>query len=592
MKSLYKNFLIIRYVFRFCPTYAFFSGLYILSAVVNSVSKVFLIQKAVSLAANEAAAEEILNPLLLYLAVIIITVLIRVFYQNHLSGRYRTIYVQRIQQLMYKKTKSIDYPDFDNPEFYDQYARALRDGSARGIRVYEDMVNFLSSVANTIAIGSIILLSDVYLILMIIAASVVTVIFNITNSRMLYRLDKKTEPNRRMYYYVNRTFYQQKYAAEIKTTSISELLIDKYREHARIMNREHIRTQKKVTVMTLLSNIASILIEQGGTYYILTKKLFAGAIPLSDFTSILSAGLQFSGNFVSAIYFITRVKDNAMYIDDFLWYMNYQPKLENHGTVATDETLDTLTAENLSFSYPERTQKVLDSISLPIRQGEKLAIVGLNGAGKTTLVKLLLKFYQASAGTIYYNHQDYSDLDEESIRKQYAIVFQDFQIYALSIAENVLMRKIESEDDEQRVWDALRKVGLEERVRALPDTIQTMVTREFDDYGVVFSGGEKQKLVIARVFASDAHILILDEPTASLDPIAEKTINDLIIGNAANKTIIIIAHRLSTVVDADRIILMENGKITESGTHQELIEQKGMYWKMFETQASLYRKNI
>jgi ATP-binding cassette subfamily B protein len=340
----------------------------------------------------------------------------------------------------------------------------------------------------------------------------------------------------------------------------------------------------------MFSNFTSIIIEQGGTYIFLARKLFKGIIPISEFASVLNASLQFSRNFVDAINFLTRVKVNALYIDDFLWYMNYHPKLENKGTEKLKKELSTLDINELTFKYPSNEVYNLDNVNLKIYHGQRIAIVGLNGAGKTTLIKLLLKFYEPESGSIYYNNENYSNLDEKEIRNEFSIIFQDFQTYALSIAENILMREVKSFDDEELVWEALEKVGLKEKVESLPDTIYTLVTREFDDNGVVFSGGERQKLVIARVFASNSEFYVLDEPTASLDPIAEKTINDLIIRNATNKTIIIIAHRLSTVVDVDHIILIEQGKIIEAGTHKELIDLKGKYYNMFETQASLYKK--
>ncbi|HOH18485.1 MAG TPA: ABC transporter ATP-binding protein, partial [Bacilli bacterium] len=191
----------------------------------------------------------------------------------------------------------------------------------------------------------------------------------------------------------------------------------------------------------------------------------------------------------------------------------------------------------------------------------------------------------------FFNRYDYRDLAEDELRKQFSIVFQDFQIYAVTIGENVLMREIKTLEDENLVWEALDKVGLRNFVENLPDGLNTLVTREFVQDGVVFSGGDRQKLAIARVFASDAQIYILDEPTSALDPYSEKAINDLIITNAANKTIIIIAHRLSTVVDVDHIILIEHGQIVESGTHEQLINLQQRYYHLFSTQASMYKKN-
>ena len=228
-------------------------------------------------------------------------------------------------------------------------------------------------------------------------------------------------------------------------------------------------------------------------------------------------------------------------------------------------------------------------MSIKVNKGEKIAIVGDNGSGKTTLMKLLLRFYNPSSGEILYNGINLSEYNEKCLRKEFSIVFQDFQIYAVSIAENVLMRRVINEEDEKRVYQALEKVGLTEKINSLKDGIYTQVTREFDRSGASFSGGEKQRLAIARVFASDANVYILDEPTSALDPLAEERINKLIIQNA-DKTMFIIAHRLSTVVDADKIYLIRHGQIKESGTHEELMALEGTYYTMFNTQKSLFEK--
>ena len=215
----------------------------------------------------------------------------------------------------------------------------------------------------------------------------------------------------------------------------------------------------------------------------------------------------------------------------------------------------------------------------------------MNGAGKTTLIKLLLKFYNPKEGDILYNGKSIKNAKEDVLRKKYAIVFQDYRIYGVTIGENILMRKIANEEDEKRVWTALEYVGMKEKITKLPQGINTICTREFRSDGAVFSGGELQRIAIARAFASNADIFILDEPTSNLDPLAEKRINNLIIEKAKDKAVILIAHRLSTVVDADRIILIEYGKIIEEGTHAELIEKKGKYFEMFTTQSYLYKSN-
>ncbi len=205
-------------------------------------------------------------------------------------------------------------------------------------------------------------------------------------------------------------------------------------------------------------------------------------------------------------------------------------------------------------------------------------------------MKLLIGFYKPTSGTILINGRQYDDLSTKQIRSKYSIVFQDFQIYAVTIAENVLMRGMDSVDDENIVWDALKKVGLDKKIKKFEKGIHTLVTREFDKAGINFSGGERQRLAIARVFASNKDIYILDEPTSALDPLAEERINKLIISNAKDKTMIIIAHRLSTVVDADIIYLVREGKVLERGSHKELMELNGRYAYMFNVQKHLYEE--
>ena len=271
--------------------------------------------------------------------------------------------------------------------------------------------------------------------------------------------------------------------------------------------------------------------------------------------------------------------------------MNYKPKLETIGTEDLDDKFESLEVKNVSFAYPKNNNNALTNINLKLERKEKIAIVGLNGAGKTTLIKLLLKFYNPKEGDILYNGKSIKNAKEDVLRKKYAIVFQDYRIYGVTIGENILMRKIANEEDEKRVWTALEYVGMKEKITKLPQGINTICTREFRSDGAVFSGGELQRIAIARAFASNADIFILDEPTSNLDPLAEKRINNLIIEKAKDKAVILIAHRLSTVVDADRIILIEYGKIVEEGTHAELIEKKGKYFEMFTTQSYLYKSN-
>lgn len=588
MKTIKSNIAVLKFVYRFCPMMILFAIFYIIASVALSVSKIYLIYRAIDLVMSGAAIDLLFTSLIQFIIIIVVASFFKIFYTYYINVRYRVIFIKKMQQFMFKKVKHIDMESFDNPQFYDNYSRALREGIFRGIRVFEELVKFITSISITIAIGTIIIISDPILILIILASSLVNVIVVNAINKKWYLWSKETEPDRRMYYYINRTFYRQKFAGEIKTTPISDLLIEKYQETAGIINKKYATTHKTVLWLRTIYNASRAFIEQGASYAYLGYKLFSGIIAISVFTATLNATLQFSSNFIDAVNFLTTLRENAFYIDDFMWLVNYKPKLEDQEGLSLDH-FDTVVIQNVSFQYPDTEQFSLADMAFHINKGDKIAIVGPNGGGKTTLTKLLLHFYTPTKGHIEANGIHYSDIAGKSIRDKYAIVFQDFQIYALTIGENVLMRKVQNQSDEDRIWNALEKVGMKDKIMALPEGIKTQVTREFNRDGAVFSGGEVQRIAIARVFASDADIYILDEPTSSLDPLSEEKINKLIIQNT-EKAMIIIAHRLSTVVDADKIYLVDKGRIVESGTHEEMIHINGLYAKMFNTQKSLYQK--
>jgi len=249
-----------------------------------------------------------------------------------------------------------------------------------------------------------------------------------------------------------------------------------------------------------------------------------------------------------------------------------------------------LTIQELSFVYPfaKEEEKTLDKISLTINKGEKIAFVGYNGAGKTTLTKLLMRLYDSTEGSILYNGRNIKEFSPEQYRGHIGAVFQDYQIFAATIAENVIGGEY-TKDNEEQVMAALRAASFEEKLKELPHGIHSQLTTEFQKDGVGLSGGEAQKIAIARVFAHPYELIIMDEPSSALDPIAEYELNQSILKNAEDKTVIFISHRLSTTRMADRIYMFDQGKIVEYGSHEELMEQNGKYAEMYRVQAKKYQ---
>ena len=588
IKDFKNNIYMVKYVFKYCPNYVWFSIIQIISNLVSSLSKLYVIEILIDSVLKGKDFIEIVKLLGIYLILILITNGYNTIYWSFISSHYQQVYNTKIQNLVYSKSKNIDYSDFDNPEFYDRYSLTIRMASHRGASVYNQFVSFVNSLVQTIAVGSFIIINDFYLIFLVVICSVIRVIAMNKDSKMSYLMYKNLEKYQRMYNYVNRTFYQQRFAAEIKTTPVSDLLIDTYNNAYKNRNKEYIKTKKKILKWNILGSFSTDFLQQAGIYvYLAIRLIVTKTIALANFTSVLSATNTFSNNFVEIIRQANVFKQNSLFIEDFKWYMEYTPTVEMKGKEKLEDEFEKIKVEDVTFAYPNNNHNSIANMNLTINRYEKLAIVGLNGAGKTTLLKLLFKFYNPNKGRILYNDNDIINVDEKEIRNKYSIVFQDYRIYAISVAENVLMRKF-VKGDEEIVFSALDKVGLLNKVLALPNGIHTMVTKEFDPNGLELSGGESQRLAISRVFASNADIYVLDEPTSALDPFAEREINKLILEKSLDKTIIIIAHRLSTVVDTNKIILIENGEIVEEGTHDELMSKDTRYKKMFDTQAALY----
>lgn len=590
LNTFSKNFKVLRLVFRFCPQLLWLAVIYIICSVVASILKVYLISEAISYVLSGGSFIGLITKVLYILIAEVICLFGNVLYEDFFEPRYRNIYVKKIQTHLFKKVKEIDMLEYDNPVFYNKFSRALRDSQWRGFRVYRTIIDFIKSVCTSLALGTYVIISDPVLIIVILVSSIVGILAINEVHKLWYRLFKETELEHRFSWYINRTFYNVRYAAELKTTTVSDLLIDKYKDSVNSLEKKTFNINKKMIPHQVVFNLFDRLLAQGGTYLYLGIRLFKGLIEVSEFSSSINATMSFYNNFMAAMTTITTLKEHARYIDDFLWVMDYKPKLEKNEGFEIDE-FKQIKIENINFKYHESKDYVINNLSFELNIGDKIAIVGHNGSGKTTLIKLILKFYELQSGNIYINDINYNDVNPFSLRRHMAVVFQDYQIYAVSIAENILMHKVRDKADEESVYDALDKVGLLEKVKSLKQGIYTEMTREFDTSGEAFSGGERQRIVVARVFATNADLYILDEPTASLDPLAEEKINKLILNTAVDKTIIIIAHRLSTVVDTDKIYLMKQGTFTEIGTHQELLELNGDYALMFNTQKQLYESN-
>ena len=397
--------------------------------------------------------------------------------------------------------------------------------------------------------------------------------------------------------YSKRVFYQPEYAKEIKLTGIEEALMEQYDEAIAEERKMALKYSLKIIPPTLINWICTFTLCQffavpvSLAYLAIEKK----SIRLGDVASLKNATNDIKSRLDGMNYALVDFQQVGQYAEKFRRFMEYEVNIEGcEGIEPIPENDCTLELKNVSFKYKDSEKYVLKDVSMTIRKGEKLALVGENGAGKTTLIKLIMRLYDVTEGSITFGGVDIRKLNIRAYREKIGAVFQDFQIYGATLAENVKMDFINEGDggEREKVLTVLKRADFANKLEKLSDSIDTELTKEFSDSGTMLSGGESQKVAIARMFVRDMPVAILDEPSSALDPIAEYRLNKSMLENAENQAVILISHRLSTTKDADRIILLENGSIAESGTHSELIAGCGKYAEMWNVQAEKYCAEI
>lgn len=321
-------------------------------------------------------------------------------------------------------------------------------------------------------------------------------------------------------------------------------------------------------------------------YAMLAVQTVQKGLSIADFVMLTAAAVSFASSVMTAVTSVMNFYGALKMVAPFGEYMNLPPVLSQGSEPVPELTgEDAVVFDHVFFTYPRAAEPTLKDLCFTIKRGERLAVVGENGAGKTTMIKLLLRLYEPDEGTIYLGGRDIRTMSREETLKQFAVVFQDFKLLAFSVKENIC---IGPDGDEERLHEVLRKLDLDKVMESTPHGAETSVYRLFDEEGVEFSGGERQKMAIARALYKDSPIVVMDEPTAALDPIAEAEIYGHLNQLVEHKTALFISHRLSSCKFCDRVAVFENGGVTQCGSHKELMAQEGLYRRMFAAQARYY----
>ena len=486
----------------------------------------------------------------------------------------------------YQKANKTDYKYFDDPEFYDNYTYAINERSNKAEQARLLLIRLIATSAVVISLTTLIATSRWVIILITVVSFCVSTLINNKIIKINHEKYLEEIPLNRKSGYINNLFYNKEYAADLKVNKSSYFLM----KHYDCVLDDKVKVYKKYQVKSVVMGALGIVIDNLSEILIsiyLVYLIVQGNISIGDFASMLTATGMLKSNMGEFFDLITRSNDLSIYADKIKQFYDLPSTIES----STDgkqpnENAFSVEFNNVNFKY-NNSEFELKNINIKINPGEKIAIVGENGVGKTTLTKLLLRLYDPDSGEIKIDNTKISDYDVNKLRNKIGIAFQKPLVYAIPLCENMQLYNETTPETLINLLDKLQMTSILEKNNA---TLSTELTKEFDKSGIILSVGEAQKLGLSRIMFGDYGLLILDEPSSALDPIAEYELTKMIFDQANKATTIIISHRLSTIRNADRIYLIDNGEILEQGNHDELMHLKGRYYTMFTRQAENYIK--
>lgn len=492
-------------------------------------------------------------------------------------------------KLAFDKAREVDLECYEDGEYFERHIRALNALKSRPRMVLDSIEMLFGALFGFLALSGLALSLDGFMILFIALQIVANFVFARKENYERRAYEVELAESNRQADYIRRVHYMPEYAKELRTTNISDVLFKRFitatQNGIRVIKKHGIKCAVyRLFVDAVCTRMGYYLVILFAAFRILVLRnmmIGDGLMVAMAMFSVTEALLDQENSFF-------QLHEHAMYIGDLKDFLDYKPKIQENGTGAVPVMpVGELRIQNLSFSYFGGSRKVIDDISFTVKGGQTVAVVGHNGAGKSTLVKLLMRLYEPTSGQIYLNGRPISEYKLSAYRDCFSTVFQDFKVFSLTVGENILMRRT-AEGDAELLTESLRESGMLDKVSSFPYGPDTMMTREFDEEGVSLSGGQAQKIALSRLYAKDAPIAILDEPSSALDPIAEYELFENMKRICEGRTVIFISHRLSGAVSADVIFMMEHGRIIERGNHESLMRQNGKYAEMFKKQAEKY----
>lgn len=548
----------------------------------------------IDLVTNEGSVKDLGIFIGVFFVLLLVFYFLQTIHNNHLW--YKLI-IFRFKLIIKKNFKILTMPfeNFESPKILDCIEKAGNavNSNNNGIEGMTHQLFLFVQELGIVIFGLILLgTMNIWIVSgMLVLAVINFLISNKANKYTKTQIWDKLSRFWRKLFYVNHSVVDFSFAKDIRMYGLRSFLSNKLKN----LHKERYAAQVRNSRIWFWISITSSILwffSQLGVYAYLIYKVFTHSFTIGNFTLYLSSSMTFFESISSLLNCVSELLQRSREVDDFRSFMEFEDEKLKDSNSLPIPNFDSYKFEfkNVSFKYPFSEKYALKNLNITLNAGERLAVVGLNGAGKTTFIKLLLRLYEPTEGKILLNGNDISLYDKDSYYKIFSPVFQEVNLFAFSLAENVSMSEKEI-IDRKKVQENLEKAGLKEKLKSLKDGIDTQILKIIYDDGVDFSGGEKQKLALARALYKNAPVVILDEPTAALDAIAESKLYENFDKLIGGKTSVYISHRLSSTKFCDKVAFFKDGKLSEYGTHDSLMKKNGDYAKMFHTQSQYYEEN-
>lgn len=581
-----NNFYFLRKAFKVSPIYIILSiCMRIMAGMRTSFMYVFFLPYVISCVETGSSIYQILT----FISISILTVSLSYAIQSVFDNIYMPISKEKMNKVLknviFEKACLTDLEMYDSEDYYTSFVLANSESSNRISAVIDNLLNLLEAITSVVSIIGYSLTLDMIVPIIASVSFFISMYMNRSLSSMRVEYDEDMKKINKEVAMLHRILYLPEYAKDIRLTNIRDLVlqlcvkINKQKENT--IHRKGGKVGFVEAVKTILS--LSLCIDFFVPLYLVYRILISRTLVVSGFIAILNGCAQLQLKLDKVSDEIGIFYQNGEFIERYRKIELRNCSIESCDRVDHIKTIQQffrLDFINVGFRYSSCPFE-LNDINLTIQKGEKIAIVGPNGSGKTTLIKLLLRFYDCSCGEIRINNVPIKNININDYRRHFSTLFQDFNIYSISVANNISM---DAQCNKEKVTDALKRANME---IALPDINQNM-TRELYEDGVLFSSGQLQKIALSRIFYEDHDIYVMDEPTSAMDVVFERQFYDIIFNQLKDKTVLFVSHRLSPCTICDKIIYMENGRIKECGSHSELMSLRGGYAHMFDAQVNAF----